>query len=159
MIHCNTWSWISTNQCTSEQRLTHTPHRNVPSPIFMLHTESQLVANFLSVYCPQREHSSSEFTAWHECIVSLLYSVVTGSHFLQQMASKTGGYDCKFVEIPSNKLVCQICLHVAWVHTKWHAVRGSTAKLAWMNTKSTPRLAQTARELERTLLIKEVSRI
>ena len=113
MIHCNTWSWISTNQCTSEQQLTHTPHRNVPSPIFMLHTESQLVANFLSVYCPQREHSSSEFTAWHECIVSLLYNVVTGSHFLQQMASKTGGYDCKFVEIPSNKLVCQICLHVA----------------------------------------------
>ena len=28
-------------------------------------------------------------------------------------ASNTGGYDCKFVETPPNKLVCQICLHVA----------------------------------------------
>jgi len=25
----------------------------------------------------------------------------------------TGGYDCKFVDTPPDKLICQICLHVA----------------------------------------------
>ena len=28
-------------------------------------------------------------------------------------APNTGGYDCKFLETPPDKLVCQICLNVA----------------------------------------------
>ena len=45
------------------------------------------------------------------------------------------------------------------VHTKWHAVGGSTAKPAWMNIRNTPTFAQTVSKEERTLLIPEVSRI
>ena len=44
------------------------------------------------------------------------------------------------------------------VHTKWHAVGGSTAKSVWMSTRNTPELAQTAEKLNwTTSLTLEVS--
>ena len=43
------------------------------------------------------------------------------------------------------------------VHTKWHAVGGSTAKPAWMNTRNAPTLVQTAGRWDKASLTSEVS--
>ena len=144
-----------TNDNIECQQQTHIQLTKVSSPMFVNIGRSKVSSSFSEcVNCPQSDTAQVSLLADIQCSCYFRLKSLC-DRWLSTLVDMTA---CLWSRHQTSWSVKSAFLWPA-VHTKWHAVGGSTVITAWMNIRNTPAFAQTVGNEDRTLLISEVSRI